>query len=88
MATDPTPTRAAMAGKFEDAAAQQIDLLINGPQDVRNPGAIAYVLAAQVQATLALTQRIADLTDKLQGGLGGVEEEIERFRVGLEERPS
>lgn len=80
-------SHAGRAGELEKDAADRITTLVDGPQDVRNPGAEAYAMTAQASATLALSHRIAALTAALGDYLGddshldGIKREI---RDGLE----
>lgn len=56
-------SRASIATRFEDIAARNLE-------HAGNPEAIAV---AQAAATLALTQRVASLTEKLEHGVDGIE---------------
>jgi len=40
--------------------------LVDGPGDVRNDGAVAYALTAQVHASLAIVERLEDLVHQLE----------------------
>lgn len=46
-------------------AAEMIGTIIDGPQDPRNPGAAAYLIAAQAHATLAVAEQLERLNDQL-----------------------
>lgn len=71
-------TRRELAMDFEDGAAK----IIAG-EDV----SVGDAAVAQVAATLALTCRVAELTEKVEDGASDIEDAVERFRVALEERP-
>lgn len=70
-------TRVGIAGQFEDSAAR---IVANVPDADRPAHAIAL---AQVSATLALCQRVADLTDKTKTGLGYIEDRLSEINAAV-----
>ena len=69
-----TKTRAEVAADAEAAAAKIVS----------EPGANgADVLVAQVSATLAVSNRLADLTDAIKEAGGGIEDRLSDVRQGM-----
>lgn len=63
------PTRADSAADFEDVATHCLGLAQKAARHGKE-----YCEVGQLAATLALGQRVADLTDRLEQSLGGVDE--------------
>lgn len=84
MSADPAPTRAEIAGDFQDAAIEMlapvVPAIVSGRSHGTSLGPTEAIAVAQVQATLALTQRVADLTDRLDAGGGALNDRLEEIR--------
>lgn len=50
--------------------AREMVSAVGGPQDPRNPGAIAYLVGAQVHASLAIAEQLERLNGNLADLLG------------------
>ncbi len=66
---DAIMTKAELAAGLEESAAKAINGL-SEYDDPRNPGYLQFAMLAQAQATLALSLRTADQTDRLERALG------------------
>lgn len=49
-----------------DQARRMVRCIIDGPRDPRDPGAVAYLLGAQVHASLAIAERLSDIAHELE----------------------
>jgi hypothetical protein len=49
-----------------ERARDMVSAVIDGPQDPRNDGAAAYLIGAQVHASLAIAERLSDIAHELE----------------------